>query len=182
MGDRLIKKGLAIGIIVLFITTIFTPNIIAVDLSKHNTIEHNNTISSASEISKNWVCIRIVDLIPYEYYGSPDVYDLCVTCEIKNVGDEPYSGDVGYRTVSINMFTHKVEDTMRCTKSGGLVPGESWCPYNGYGARFGKHFFPTFFRVLFYSIPEMTAAQAIYLVWGCLFGQYCKKLLVFYYY
>ncbi len=165
----------------MFIGTIFIPNIIAVDLSQNNSIELNNTVSSASEISKNYPQIKIVDLVPYEYYVCPGIYDLYVTCNVKNVGDVPYSGRVGYSAVSINMYTHKIEDSMSCTKSGGLSPGESWCPERGYGVGFEKHLFPTFFCLKFVCIPETSAAQAIYLVWGFLFGQHCKELHVIYY-
>jgi len=184
MRDCLFRKGLVVGIIVLFIGIAFSPNIIAVDLSKQVSVELNsNTPSSVSEASNKGYDLALVDITPYEFWGyEPDMFILCFGGTVKNVGDTEFTGNVGYSAKAINLRNNKQETQCVVRKNGGLKPGESWSHnYGGYGLRFWGPYWPTPFSLQFTagnidSNPENNYLEEKYLIWGGFPGPSYKRI------
>ena len=183
MRDRLFRKGLVIGIIVLFIGMAYSPNIIAVDLSKQLSVElSSNTTSSGSKTSNKGYDIAVLDIVPYRYYPTPHPFGILVfTAQVTNVGDVTITGEINYDAVAINLRNNKVEETAwaMCV---GLPIGASWIPRYGCGLEFNSIYFPTYYSLQFTatpldSNPEDNYLEKTYLIWGGFLGPVQYKLV-----
>ena len=153
------KKLLVIGIIALFIGFAFIPRFNAVSIEK--------TSPSWSEISTNGSFIKITRILPYLDVLGPFYVVLYFIAEIKNIGDEPYIGDVGYSATAKNIHG-KIVKTSHVTLSEGLNPNESWIDrFSGYGLKFDGWYYPArYYKLEFFSIPSNDYKMAKYKIYG----------------
>jgi hypothetical protein len=133
-----------------------------------NTVTVNKERTQPSdELSTKGSYIEITKIEPYLYIIAPFVVVLCFSAELKNTGDEPYIGDIGYSATAYNKHGRIVETT-HVTHSGGLNPDESWFDINhGYGLWFdGWYIPPKYYKLEFYSIPSNDYEMAKYKIFG----------------
>ena len=153
------KKGIVIGIIVLFIGLAVIPSFNALSIEEMTV--------SLSEISTKSSNIEITEIKPYLDVLGPFYVVLYFTAKLTNTGDGPYIGDFGYSATAKNVRGRVIE-TSHVTRSGVLNPNESWLDViNGYGLKFDGWYYPArYYKLEFYSIPSNDYKMAKYKIFG----------------
>jgi hypothetical protein len=167
MKNTLFRKGLVVGIIVLFIGLAFVPSFNAVSIS--NNIGETNNLPPK---------IEIVEIVPFPFYlYSPNIGDLYIGARIKYIGDQTYEGHFGYHAEAYNMRTGELYTTYTQNVYGIIYPGEEYF-VNNVGLIFDEEYFPTNFLVRFTPIPYGISKQETYRIWGGWTGAppHCKKV------
>jgi hypothetical protein len=168
LKKKLFKNTFVVAIILLFIGLGTQPV-----LSDQITLFNPNY---SNEISTNGYCINITKIVPYYDVIAPFWVVLYFTAKIKNTGNEPYTGEVGYFATAKNIHG-KVVKTAKVTKSGGLNPNESWIDIYSNGLEFdGWYYPPRYYKLEFYSIPSNDYKMAKYKIYGDWHGYEYKEV------
>lgn len=154
----------------------------AENLSKENTIDMNNDItSSVTKPSNIGLDLAIIDNVPYVWNQEDGLSgELHISPEIKNIGDVPVEGVMYYGNSSYRFNNKNYGSAWGGLLFGVLDPDESWIPQGGAGLWF-VNYIPRIFTIEYEvfpmdSTPENNYIRQVWLVKGGGLFPFCMRI------